>query len=512
MPPLPFRFKIASGMNAIASRYRKLFSQFSRQPFSSFLDTFFAFFATWTLWWNVAYFSDLSLSTASYLLVPAILIAPHIMLLKGDEERELGVQSVVTVLRERALMAIFVFIAVILTLSLHRPDADDQHLLSWAFSLASHPMEPVTAIPGYQSDDRGVVSFEPLRAALAHITDTPLLYWYYLMLPALIAAMTVIATGAGLRELVGRLWPISMLFYFVVMLAWGDAHRTHANFGFVRFFQGKSALVNLIVPAIFFYFFRYQQSDQKRYYLFMLCLVLTAGVGFSRGGIVIGPIVVGLLSVLSLRAGQAKKMYWLLVALALMALPLAWLLHEHIAAGGPVFTERGYVDSTTNKEMYRFVAGDGFRAYFMLVATALSVYAVTNPALKDVYRRYVLVFFVLLAIPLTSELFAKYIHVYLSWRWFWIIPFPMMAAVAAAGFYQWILNQASRAVAVAATLAIAALFTVASPRLVVSKENYTSVGWPNFKLDRSSIYFLHFEQTAEIRGARLYLPGSAVGY
>lgn len=499
-------------MNAIASPYRKLFGQFSRQPFLSLLDTFFAFFAAWTLWWNFAYSFDLSLSITSFLLAPLILMAPHILLLKGETVWVQRNQSTSTVLRERALISIFVSLAIILTLSLHRPDADDEHFLSWAFSLVSHPMEPVTAIPGYQSDDRGVVSFEPLRAALAHATGTPLLYWYYLVVPALIAAVAVIATGAGLRELVGRLWPIGILFYFVVMLAWGDAHRTHSNFGFVRFFQGKSALVNLIVPAIFFYFFRYQQSDQKRYYLFMLCLVLIAGVGFSRGGIVIGPVVFGLLAVFSLRPGQETKIYWFLGALALMALPLAWLLHEHLAAGGPVYTERGYVDSTTNEEMYRFVAGEGFRAYFMLVATALSVYAVTNAALKDIYRRYVLAFFVLLAIPFTSELLSKYVHVYLSWRWLWMIPFPMMAAVAAAGFYHWIRSHTSGAVALAAFFAIAALFTVASPRLVVSKQNYTSVGWPDFKLDGASIHFLHFEETAEIRGGRLYLPGSAVGY
>jgi hypothetical protein len=55
-----------------------------------------------------------------------------------------------------------------------------------------------------------------------------------------------------LRELVPQGWIIGLLFFFVVMLAWGDVHRSLANFGFVRLFQGKAVFVSAVVPALFY--------------------------------------------------------------------------------------------------------------------------------------------------------------------------------------------------------------------------------------------------------------------
>ena len=97
---------------------------------------------------------------------------------------------------------------------------------------------------------------------VSYITGLPLLDSYYLLVPALMSALTVIVTYRLLRKLVPEGWIIGMLFFFVVMLAWGDVHRTLANFGFVRMFQGKSVLVSAVVPALFLYFFLLRDRDQ----------------------------------------------------------------------------------------------------------------------------------------------------------------------------------------------------------------------------------------------------------
>ena len=491
--------------------YLKLFRQLTQQPYSSALDTFVAFLAGWTLAWNIGYLGNSTFHVISYSLIPLLLLAPHVLLFRSDDSWEVGAQSNTAVFVERMLLALFVLAGIALTLTLHRPDGDDQHMLSWAFSLVSNPDEAVKAIPGYGSEDRGIAAYDPLRAAFAHVTGTPLLFWYYLVVPAIVGGLAVIANWGVLRELVGRYWPVGMAFFFVVMLAWGDAHRTHANFGFVRFFQGKSGLVSFIVPALLYYFFRYYQSEEKRYYLVMLLLALIAGIGFSRGGVIIGPLVIGLLGLVSLKKSQAKNIAWLGAFLGLLALPLAWFLQDYFGSG-VVYTPRGVVKSTTNREMWGFIAGDGFRAYFMLLATAFSVYAVTNTALCALYRRYIIAFFIMLAIPSFSELLGKHVYYSLSWRWLWMIPFPVLVSVAVAGGFRVVRTYIGKAGAALAFLTVSVVFVAATPRLVVSTENYTKVGWPRFKLEGDSIFLLHQKKNAYVKDGRLFLDGEAEGY
>ena len=43
-----------------------------------------------------------------------------------------------------------------------------------------------------------------------------------------------------------------MIFLTAIMLTWGEVHRTFANFGLARIFQGKALLVTLFTPALFF--------------------------------------------------------------------------------------------------------------------------------------------------------------------------------------------------------------------------------------------------------------------
>ena len=509
---LPLLSQDPKQMSTLHRHLRTCLLHLTRQPFTGILDTFFVFFAAWTLVWNAIYFSGGDLSFTRYILPPLLLLSPLVLLLKPKNAPELEATAHQPVIKQRLLIISLVALAVILTLCLHRPDADDQHFLSWTFSLVSNAHQPANAVPGYQSDDRAVVGYEPLRAALAYVTGTPLLYWYYLITPSIIAALAVIANWAMLQQLVGRYWPVGILFFFVVMLAWGDVHRTHANFGFVRFFQGKSALVNLVVPAIFFYFFRFYQESDKRYYVIMLAAVLISGIGFSRGGIVIGPLLLGLLLLVSMQPGHVRTTLRIAFVILAVCLPLAWLLRDQIGTSNSVYTAQGYVESTTNEEMYHFIPGDGFRAYLILFLTGLSVYAVTNQTIRPVYHRLMLVFFILLAVPWTSNFFGKYVHVYLSWRWLWAIPFPVMAAAAVAGLYRCASERTGRLSGSFAVAAILSGFVLVSPKWVLSEHNYTELGWPRFKLPSDSIHLDHFGQDATVMNGRLYLEGSSEGF
>jgi hypothetical protein len=55
-------------------------------------------------------------------------------------------------------------------------------------------------------------------------------------------------------------------------------------------------------------------------------------------------------------------------------------------------------------------------------------------------------------------------------------------------------------------------FTAASPRRVLSQENYTSIRWPGAKLDGDSVYLRPYEKTAAVKNGELYLDGYEKGF
>jgi hypothetical protein len=52
----------------------------------------------------------------------------------------------------------------------------------------------------------------------------------------------------------------------------------------------------------------------------------------------------------------------------------------------------------------------------------------------------------------------------------------------------------------------------ASPRRVLSRENYTSVQWPAAKLGGDSVYLRPYQKTAVIKNGKLYLDGYEKGF
>jgi len=331
------------------------------------------------------------------------------------------------------------------------------------------------------------------------------------------SALTVIVTYRLLRELVPDGWFIGMLFFFVVMLAWGDVHRTLANFGFVRMFQGKSVLVSAVVPALFLYYFLLRDRVHAKYHSLLLAAALISGMGFSRGGFVIGPLLLLLLALASIRLNTLGKRSTALLIIAGVscAVILAFAYHygwNLMNPGQLVFTSKGSVVSTTNLEMVEFAIGYGIRGIFLLGCVGGSFLFVRDKDVRYPYRNFLAIFFLLLLIPWTSNFFAKTIQEYLSWRWMWVTPVPVLASAAVGGAWARIRQVSNSAVALGVFLVLAAGFTAASPKRVLSKENFTSVRWPSAKLNGGYVYLRPYQKTATIKNGKLYLDGFKKGF
>jgi hypothetical protein len=395
-----------------------------------------------------------------------------------------------------------------------------------AFSLVANPHLPIQQLPGYagfsavpmhETAFYEITAYEPLKAVTSYLTGLPLLYSYYLLVPALMSAVTVIVTYRLLRELIPRGWIIGMLFFFVVMVAWGDVHRTLANFGFVRMFQGKSVFVSAVVPALFLYSFLIKKSFNAQYHRFLLASVFISGIGFSRGAVIIGLLALFVLAVASIDFNKLEKystkLLIVIVVSGVVISPVAY--HYGWTIMNPsqvVYTSKGDVMTTTNLEMIEFTMGDGIRGIFLLMCVVASFLFVKDEDVRYSYRNFLVIFFILLVIPWTSNFFAKTIQEYLSWRWMWITPVPVLASVTVGGALTRVKNVSNSAVAVGVFVVLAVGFTAASPKRVISPDNCTSIHWPGPKLDSDSIYLRPQQKAAAVKNGNLYLEGYEEGF
>jgi len=274
--------------------------------------------------WIASYYANLSLSALSPFFFLALTISVVPFAFKPPAARQETPAAARQAHRDTLTVLGFVFAGIVLTLFLHRPDADDELYLGTTFSLLANADQSIQQVPGYgaglyASQFSGIDAYEPFKAMVSYLTGLPVLDSYYLLVPSLMSALTVIVTYRLLRELIPEGWLFGMLFFLVVMLAWGDVHRTLANFGFVRMFQGKSVLVSAVVPALLLYAFLLRDRAQARYHSFLLTAALIVGVGVSRGGLIIGPLLLLFIALASIKPdtlGEGSKMLLMIAGIS----------------------------------------------------------------------------------------------------------------------------------------------------------------------------------------------------
>jgi hypothetical protein len=180
---------------------------------------------------------------------------------------------------------------------------------------------------------------------------------------------------------------------------------------------------------------------------------------------------------------------------AAIILPLIYLYEWNLMNPSQlVHTSRGDVGSTTNFEMLKYTMGYGIRAIFLLTCVGASFLFIKDKELRYSYRNFLIIFFLLLLIPW-------------SWRWLWVTPVPVLASVAVGGALAQIRRHSNSVVALGTFLVIAFGFTAASSRRVLSEENYTSIRWPNAKLDGHYVYLKPYHKAARIKNGTLHLDG-----
>lgn len=483
-------------------------------PLDATADALLVFFATFTALGHVAYFTGLSIAqwwTIGWFC--SVLGAGAWIWFARPAGVGLRNWSAASTGSGARIAIPAIALAIVITLCANRPDTDDECYLGLAAIALDNPAVLLNSRFSGNFCPAGytLTSFDFLRGSWSWLTGLPLLASYYLLWPALIAAAVVVFQLRLYKQIGVVHLTLALAVFFVAMLTWGDTHRTPANFGFVRMYQGKSALFWLAIPAAMLHWLRATSLGDKRS-MFLLACAIVGGTGFSPTGIPIGIFLLGLFWLATLLQGGAmqRRQQVLLLLLPLIAaypVLIGLTLRTTLAINfSGILTEKGMVDTVSTIEMQDMVLGPGVRSIAALVsAVALPFLLRASPA-KRALAIFSVICTALLLLPWTSGLLAKLSQGSFAWRWMFVIPFVPAIAVAVdrlAGDAQ---PRMSRLSLVAGA---ALIFVIASPKWVISERNYARMTWPAYKLaDAKRIHLRPYNANAEIEGGRLISPAS----
>jgi hypothetical protein len=395
------------------------------------------------------------------------------------------------------IVSLLGLLAIFITLVAHRPDMDDAFYVSIPVSSLEHASLPLLRFDGMfgepglpiPSPFYRVTSYELFVGLASFVTRLDPRTLYYIVFPCLFAAFVVIAYWVALRELTGNDAPIGgLILVLVVLLTWGDVHRSYGNFGFVRMFQGKSILVSICIPAAIYYAACFVRQRNVAGWV-MLSSVQIAAVGFTSTALVVMPVVAAITLASAWRpnrsdtrmviVGLSSSMY--LIALLVLVATQTLRTGSVVELLGPQ-NEMGIVDSLTT------VLGHGARGYIALLAI-LAVAALPGTIAQfPGMARLGLATVATVLNPLTSQLVGRLAGGTdadaLSWRILWAIPFPLFIVLMGI-----LLAKACRTISrprlgIGIGVLLAFTFALVPGNWTLSPDNHTQFGLPGYKVGK----------------------------
>ncbi|WLA08201.1 DUF6077 domain-containing protein [Xanthomonas translucens] len=380
-----------------------------------------------------------------------------------------------------------------LAMSINRPDIDDSIYVPKAVYYVEHPDAPIDTSVNWlagleRTPNSGVFPYYELtQAALSWLGGVPYLAVYHVLFPGIVGflmcAAAIVLIGAF--ETRPRTILLCGVFYLLLLLALGETHRAYGNLSIARAFHGKYMFLSVGVPAWIYFSLRYLRQPQPCSWL-----ILTAvGVGMAAAT----PTAMVFLPFLALTLALAVHVQesrafastaaWLaalrygacLAPVVLMAIAFRFYAVDNIAARSQI--NAGF--PTSFADQLRLIVNPDYPLTPVLFVASLALVLAFSP-----YRRFFATWVATLCVLLLNPWVSHLVMLHLTteniyWRMFYLLPFPLLAALALAP-----LANAGRRGPIWAGLCLVAAGIAATigPTSVLRHDNGATLALPGYKI------------------------------
>ncbi len=387
------------------------------------------------------------------------------------------------------ILAAFSFIAVVVTLAVHRPDLDDSSFIQIAAQTLRHPkLAPLTfdaslgfILEPFRFAPYRLASYETLVALLTGWTGLNILTVYYLLLPGLTAVLTI-----GVAYLFARWFlpsgpaVLATAIFLLIMLAWGESHYTYGNRVFVRLFQGKGLLIALTTPMSVIVGLLLLRHPSVWNWIF-LALAQVAAIGVSSSGLVCTFATTALILVTAIRRDLKAVVFASGIVAATLIYPAILGVWLKFYSGSAIPLSKIGTYLPINSSL-----GLGIREALALTALALGFGALRVSIQKREYGLLAGAALLLIFNPWFSDLLSGLSTRNMSWRLAWAAPMPLLLAVAFAAVISplfWMRPPIKNLPLFSSFIGVVTLiFFLAAARWTLVASNGVTWSWPSTKL------------------------------
>ena len=326
------------------------------------------------------------------------------------------------------LLGAAIVIAVSYTLASHRPTADDALYLFFGLLPLDQPQQAIISLPQYNAG-RMLVSYPTIEAVISYWTRIDFLQVYYLIVPALVAVLSVLAYHSLFQRINRGYAELLTLMSIIILILWADESRSPGNFAFATLGIGKAMFYTVVCP--------YLVSSSMGVLTrrpgssFRLAMASISGIGLTQSAVVLAPLFfTGLI--------LATWLVYRESPISARSLPFLAGVAVFIALSAGIVAYLGKIPGVainprdfSLREALDIVFGDGLRGPFGVASIALL------PLLAQDRVKHKAVIATIIALMLTAlnpvvVFLAGQIVWSLTWRLQWLL---LPAATAATGIF-----------------------------------------------------------------------------
>lgn len=384
--------------------------------------------------------------TAVYLLIVLSVTVLAFFLLRKKGIRLPGRKTAYKNSWPLVISVIIITLQIVLSLILAHYDADDSFYIPRTSAMLHtggiNVIEPSTGLPGMGIQQQySMVGYEVMMAVLCRVFHVNAAWMYHTaIVPVLLILHYIVIYEFGKAVFSGNAHRFLLLIAIINIFS-GYSVYSRGAFAILRMWQGKAAMVNIIMPVIVLVFVMIiKEGKVMAGQCVFLAMTLVGGYNFSVVAIYLLPIQYAVLS-LTYAAADVRRFFKNIKSNSMLLLPILFLLpyvciiYVYKLRGGAIDVATAGIESFSYMDVLRKI--NGCRAALLVVVIAVIFFCIFEKGYKRLlFGVYPLICAVTALNPFLAGYIAKYITgVPVFWRLFWIVGMSYIVAAMILSLY-----------------------------------------------------------------------------